>query len=328
MSAEQPLAIQSAVEGIASTARAIEENIERVIVGKRDTTRLLLAAYLAGLHVLLQDLPGTGKTTLVKALARSCGASYARIQFTPDLLPSDITGISIYNSEQGTFQFKEGPVFHQLILADEINRATPKVQSALLEAMEEHQVTIDGVSHPLPEPFTVLATQNPLEHEGTYPLPEAQLDRFALCLTLGYPSPDEEATMLRRAIGASPLHALEQVTSIEHIREARRAVTMIHVSDSMQRYIVSLAHATRSHPALKVGASPRASLMLLQLAQALAGINGREYVLPDDIKLLTPYVYRHRLTLTPEAAWDGVHPDQVIREILTSTPVPVGGETR
>ena len=308
---------------LADLAERIIENVEQVIVGKRTPTLLMLSAYLAGQHVLLQDLPGTGKTTLVKALAQSCGATYARIQFTPDLLPSDITGISILDPAQQEFRFKKGPIFHQLLLADEINRATPKVQSALLEAMEERQVTVDGISHPLPAPFTVLATQNPLEYEGTYPLPEAQLDRFSICLSLGYPSEDEETLLLQRA-GVQPLQELRQVTDMQQILRAQQTVQRIHVSQSLQRYIVSITQATRRHPTLRLGASPRASLSLMQLGQALAGIMGRDYVIPDDIKMLVPYVFRHRIILTPEASWDGRSTVQVVKEIMENTPVPVG----
>jgi MoxR-like ATPase len=309
----------------AARARRLVENVERVILGKAHSIRLVVIGLLAGGHVLIEDIPGVGKSTLARALARSVSCRFRRIQFTPDLLPADITGIAVYDQEQGHFAFRPGPIFANIVLADEINRTTPRTQSALLEAMNVSMVTVDGVSHPLPEPFLVIATQNPLEFTGTYPLPESQLDRFLLRIRLDYPTPEEEKTILEHRRIEDPLDRLEAVLHPEEIVEMAEAVRQVTVDESVLEYITTISARTRSHPRLFAGASPRASLGLFRAAQASAFVDGRDYVMPDDVKGLAPSVLAHRLLVkgrarTGQAAATAA---DVVGEILESTRVPV-----
>ncbi|HSH80191.1 MAG TPA: MoxR family ATPase [Herpetosiphonaceae bacterium] len=304
-------------------ARAIHENVSRVIVGKENVVDLLLTALLAGGHVLLEDVPGTGKTTLARAFAISLGLSFKRVQCTPDLLPNDISGVSVYHPPSGEFQFRAGPIFSNILLADEINRATPRTQSALLEAMGERQVTVDGVTYRLPEPFLLLATENPIEFEGTFPLPEAQLDRFLLQLTVGYPGLEDEARMLRTISGRHPIESLTPVASVEMLPALQETVSSIHVADAVVQYILRLVTATRGHLDVALGASPRASLALFRAAQAAAALGGRDFVLPDDVKRLVDPVLRHRLLLKAESGLRGRTAAAVLQEILAATAVEV-----
>ncbi|CAH0307766.1 MULTISPECIES: MoxR family ATPase [Bacillaceae] len=298
-------------------------NIEKVIIGKRDIAELSIVALLSGGHVLLEDVPGVGKTVMVRALAKSIGASFKRIQFTPDLLPSDVTGVSIFNPKEQEFIFRPGPIMGHIILADEINRTSPKTQSALLEAMEEASVTIDGVTRGLEKPFFVMATQNPIDYEGTYPLPEAQLDRFLLKMKMGYPGVEEEIEVLHRAQYTAPLEELESVITLDELIELQAEVKAVIVDDTIKRYIVELANQTRSHGGVYLGVSPRGSIALMKAAQAYALIQGRDYVLPDDVQYLVPFVFSHRLILKPEANYDGYDAGMVIHEIVATTQVPV-----
>ncbi|TKH06384.1 MoxR family ATPase [Peribacillus simplex] len=298
-------------------------NIEKVIIGKREIAELSIVALLSGGHVLLEDVPGVGKTVMVRALAKSIGASFKRIQFTPDLLPSDVTGVSIFNPKEQEFIFRPGPIMGHIILADEINRTSPKTQSALLEAMEEASVTIDGVTRGLEKPFFVMATQNPIEYEGTYPLPEAQLDRFLLKMKMGYPGVEEEIEVLHRAQYTVPLEELESVITLDELIELQAEVKAVIVDDTIKRYIVELANQTRSHEGVYLGVSPRGSIALMKAAQAYALIQGRDYVLPDDVQYLVPFVFSHRLILKPEVNYDGFDAGMVIHEIVATTQVPV-----
>ncbi len=304
-------------------AQTVRQSVARVIVGKAEATELLLVALLVEGHVLLEDVPGIGKTTLAKALARSLACSFARIQFTPDLLPSDVTGLAIYNQKSQEFEFRPGPVFNQVLLADEINRATPRTQSSLLEAMQERQVTTDGITYPLPRPFLVLATQNPIELEGTFPLPEAQLDRFLMQVRLGYPSEAEEEEILLRYQQADPLASLQPVVSEAEVLELQSQVREIHVSDDVRHYMAQVVRSTRDHPAVDLGVSPRGTLALFRSAQALAGLRGRSYVIPSDVQALCPPVLTHRVHISPQVRLRGRTPGQVIAEITESVPVPV-----
>ena len=312
----------SEIQEFAETAIA---NVERVIVGKRPVIELVLVALLCEGHVLLEDAPGTGKTMLARALAITLGLDFKRIQCTPDLLPGDVTGVSIFNQQTRQFEFRPGPVFTPVLLADEINRATPRTQSALLEAMGEGQVTVDGTSHALPRPFLVLATQNPIEFEGTFPLPEAQLDRFLMQLSLGYPSLQDEDAMLRLQQRAHPIETLGRAVDGGRLPELQRAVRAVGVADGVRTYILSLVHATRRSPVLALGASPRGSLALFRTAQARAALLGRDFVLPDDVKAVAPACLAHRMLVNPENALNGETSTGVVRELLTQVEVPVGG---
>ncbi len=300
------------------------DNIEKVIVGKRDTVRLAVSGLLCQGHLLIEDVPGVGKTMLARSLARSLGCEFSRIQFTPDMLPSDVTGVSIYNQVSQEFEFRPGPVMAQIVLADEINRATPKTQSALLEAMQERQVTVDGVSHQLPRPFMVLGTQNPIEYEGTFPLPEAQLDRFLLRVQLGYPSKEDEVSVLDRQQYQHPVDTLEPIVSVDELVAAQEAIKDIFVSPEVKRYIVELTNRTREHPDVYLGASPRGSLSLFRTSQARSAMDGRDYVLPDDVKALAIPALAHRIILNPAARLRDMNAEEVIRSILNQTPVPGG----
>jgi len=303
-------------------AQKIVENVESVIIGKRDQVELAVMTLMCGGHLLIEDVPGVGKTMLARSLARSSGCTFNRIQFTPDLLPSDVTGVSVYNQNTADFEFRPGPILSQIVLADEINRATPKAQSALLEAMEERQVTVDGFTHRTPDPFMVMATQNPIEYEGTFPLPEAQLDRFLIRLELGYPSQDNERSMMERQLHGHPVGELGQVCESQDILGLQAAVREVYVDILVQEYIVKLVDNTRSHSSVYLGASPRGSLSLQRLAQARALIDGRDYVLPDDVKRLVYPVLSHRIILNAQARVKGVTTKQVIQEVVDRIPVP------
>lgn len=308
---------------IADIASQLRENIQKVIVGKDEVINLALVAVLCEGHVLLEDVPGIGKTTLARALAVSLGCSFRRIQFTPDLLPSDVTGLSWFNQKIQEFEFRPGPIMSQVVLADEINRATPRTQSALLEAMQERQVTVDGVTRPVPRPFLVLATQNPIELEGTFPLPEAQIDRFLLRIAIGYPSEAEEATILDRFRLSDPLPSLTPVAAPEQILELQQQRRNVRVEISLRDYIVKVARATRKNQDVSLGASPRATLALFQAAQAWAAIQGRDYVIPDDVKWMAPHVLTHRMMLSPQAQLRGRQPQELVSGIVDTVPVPV-----
>ena len=304
-------------------ARTVQANVGRVIVGKAGVTELLLVGLLVKGHVLLEDVPGIGKTTLAKALARSLELSFARVQFTPDLLPSDVTGLSYYNQKRQEFEFRPGPVFSQMLLGDEINRATPRTQSSLLEAMQERQVTVDGQTYPLPRPFLVLATQNPIELEGTFPLPEAQLDRFLMQVRLGYPDEAEEDEILLRYQRDDPLVELQPVASAETVTAMQGRVREVHVSEDVRHYILQVVRATREHQAVDLRVSPRGSLALFKASQALAALRGRDYVIPSDVQYLCPPVLTHRVHISPQIRLRGRTPAQVVAEITESVPVPV-----
>ena len=309
--------------GVAESAAKIKANMEKVLVGKGGVIELTLAAILSGGHILIEDVPGIGKTMLARSLASSLDCSFKRIQFTPDLMPSDITGIHYYNQKTGDFEFRPGPIIAQVVLADEINRATPRTQSALLEAMGERQLTVDGVTMTLPAPFMVLATQNPIELEGTFPLPEAQLDRFLLRLRLGYPMEAEEDAILIRFHTGDPLAELEPVATGPEIAGFQEAIREIHFEPVLRNYVVQLVQATRCHPDVELGASPRATMGLYRCSQALAAIRGREYVVPDDVKTLAPYALAHRIILKSQARLRDRTSDSVIDEILSQVAVPV-----
>nr|WP_066390842.1 MoxR family ATPase [Neobacillus mesonae] len=305
------------------TIDKILANIERVMIGKRDVAELSLVALLAGGHVLLEDVPGVGKTMMVRALAKSVNASFRRIQFTPDLLPSDVTGVSIYNPKDMEFQFRPGPLMGNIILADEINRTSPKTQSALLEGMEEASVTIDGVTHKLQKPFFVMATQNPIEYEGTYPLPEAQLDRFLLKMKMGYPDVHEEIEVLNRAQKVPPIEDLYPVIDLDGLRSLQDEIKDVYVDETIKRYIVDIVNRTRGHGSVYLGASPRGSIALMKAAQAYAYMYDRDFVVPDDIQYLAPFVLSHRIILKSEAKFEGISAEEVMNRILARVPVPV-----
>jgi MoxR-like ATPase len=309
---------------VAQYANAITRNVETVIVGKRRQIELLMVALLCQGHILIEDVPGTGKTMLARAVAASMGIDFKRLQCTPDLLPNDITGVSVFNQQTNGFEFRPGPVFVNILLADEINRATPRTQAALLEAMQERQVTMDGVTRPLPAPFLVLATQNPIEYEGTFPLPEAQLDRFLMRLSLGYPETDDEIQMLRNLKKQHPIETIGQVVDGAELLDLHDVITDAHVDESLERYILTIVEATRSHPEIVLGASPRGSLALYKTSQALAVLQGRDYVIPDDIKTLTPLTLSHRLIVKPESQLRGRTAGTILSEILERAELDIG----
>jgi len=311
------------MDRVKETAQRVQANVSRVIVGKEETIELLLAALFCEGHVLIEDVPGIGKTTLAKTLAKSLGCTFQRIQFTPDLLPSDITGVSVFSQKTGEFEYRAGPLSAQIVLADEINRAGPRTQAALLEAMEERQVTVDGVTHALPRPFLVLATQNPVELEGTFPLPEAQVDRFLMRVALGYPEEDDERAILRRFRDTSPLTELEPVVSAGEILELQKLVRQVAVHPAIEEYIVRLTRGTRESEAIQLGASPRGSLALYHTAQALAAMQGRDFVLPDDVKRLIQPVLEHRIIATSQSRVRGRAVADMLKEIAERVPVPV-----
>jgi MoxR-like ATPase len=319
--------VEQNMADVQTFAESVISNIEKVIVGKRSSVELAVVSLLCQGHLLIEDVPGVGKTVLARSLARSLGCSFSRIQFTPDMLPSDVTGVSIYNQVSLQFEFRPGPVMAQIILSDEINRATPKTQAALLEAMEERQVTVDGTTHMLPRPFMVMATQNPIEYEGTFPLPEAQLDRFLLRLRLGYPALDDEIDILDRQQFRHPVLDLSQVVSEQELLDAQEAVKVVYIAPEVKRYMVELCRQTRNHPEVYLGASPRGSLALFRTGQARAALLGRDFVLPDDVKVLAKPSLSHRVILGPAARLRDLSADQIIDEILGKVPVP-GGDPR
>ena len=307
---------------VQAIATRIVENVERVIVGKRQSVQLTVLGLFCQGHILIEDVPGVGKTVLAKALAKSVGCEFRRIQFTPDMLPSDVTGVSVFNQKNLEFEFRPGPIHAQIVLVDEINRATPKTQSALLEAMEERQVTVDGSTYPLGPPFMVLATQNPIEYEGTFPLPEAQLDRFLLRIRLGYATKEQEIEVLERQQRVHPLEEIGQVVSVEELRTAQKAIKEIYVDDLVKEYIVDLVRETREHPDVYLGSSSRGSLALYRLGQARACLFGRDYVLPDDIKALAGAALGHRIIVGPAARIKDIEPEEIVQDILNRVPVP------
>ncbi|MBI2955557.1 MAG: MoxR family ATPase [Chloroflexi bacterium] len=315
------------IEKVRTLRDRARANIERVIIGKGEVVDLVLVAILCEGHLLIEDVPGIGKTMLAKSVARTLDCTFRRIQFTPDLLPSDITGLSFFNQKCQEFEFHPGPIFSQVVLADEINRATPRTQSALLECMEERQVTLEGETRVLPRPFLVFATQNPIELEGTFPLPEAQLDRFFLKLSLGYPSAQEEKAILKRFRDGSPLESLEGVITPEELLAVQRLCREVFVSEPLEEYIVAIVRASRDHDAVELGASPRGSLALCRAAQALAAINGRDYVIPDDVKRLAPAVLTHRLISSARTRLRGSSANEIVADVLRTVPVPVEEET-
>jgi len=312
------------ITNVQSLGTKLKDNLGKVIIGKDDTLELTIMAFLCQGHILIEDVPGVGKTMLARSMAKSLGCSFKRIQFTPDMLPSDVTGVSIYNQSTKDFEFRPGPLMAQIILGDEINRATPKTQSALLEAMEERQMTVDGTTYSLPVPFMVMATQNPIEYEGTFPLPEAQLDRFLMRIDLGYTSLSNEIKILEKQQLVHPIVELRPVVTIEEILQAQETVKQIHVSEPVKQYIVRMVRETREHPDVYLGSSPRGSLGLFRSGQARAALDGRNYVLPEDVKYLAPNVLPHRLVISPAARLTDVTSEKVLREILDSLPVPGG----
>jgi len=310
------------MQSVQAIAEKVINNVEKVIIGKHEEIKLTLVGLLCRGHLLIEDVPGVGKTMLARAIAKSIGCTFRRIQFTPDMLPSDVTGVSVFNQKTREFEFRPGPVMAQIVLTDEINRATPKTQSALLEAMQEQQVTVDGVTYPAPEPFLVLATQNPIEYEGTFPLPEAQLDRFMMRISLGYPSPEDEIAILDSQQYVHPVETLEQAIDVRELLDAQEKVKEIYVDSLVKEYIVALVNSTRDHPDVYLGASPRGSLALYKTGRARAALLGRDYVIPDDIKALAITTLAHRLIVSPSARIKEVDPRAVIEETLESVPVP------
>ncbi|MCZ2097797.1 MAG: MoxR family ATPase [Anaerolineae bacterium] len=307
---------------VQTVGERIVENVAQVIIGKRNEIRLTVLGLLCQGHILIEDVPGVGKTMLARALARSIGASFSRIQFTPDMLPSDVTGVSVFNQSTREFEFRPGPIMSQIVLTDEINRATPKTQAALLEAMEERQVTVDGNTYPLDDPFLVIATQNPIEYEGTFPLPEAQLDRFMLRIRLGYPSPQEEIAMLDSQQYEHPLRSIQQIVSLDDLLAAQRAVREVYLNHDIKNYIVNLVTTSRQHPDVYLGASPRGALALYRTTQARAALAGRDYVIPDDVKALAESTLAHRIIVGPNARIKDISASSIIHNILNTVPVP------
>lgn len=305
-----------------TTANRLVENVSRVIIGKQNEIKLIVLGFLCKGHILLEDVPGVGKTVMAKSIAASVGARFRRIQFTPDMLPSDVTGVSIFNQQTQEFEFRAGPIFSQIVLTDEINRATPKTQAALLEAMEEGQVTVDGQTYPLGEPFLVVATQNPIEYEGTFALPEAQLDRFIMRVHLGYPTPSEEITMLERQQHRHPVEEVQQVVSTEDLVKAQKSIREIYSNHDIKQYIISLVTATRNHPDVYLGASPRGAIALFRTSQAYAALEGREYIVPDDVKAMAEPTLSHRIIVGPSARIKEISPRSIVKQIINTTPVP------
>lgn len=318
--------MEQTVSNIKSFGGKVKENVEKVIVGKGDVVELVIVALLCEGHVLIEDIPGVGKTVLAKSIARSLGCTFHRIQCTPDLLPSDITGTYIFNQKTADFEFRPGPIMAQIVLTDEINRTTPRTQSALLEAMQERQVTAEGETKPLPRPFMVLATQNPIEQEGTFPLPEAQLDRFLIKIKIGYPSAEDDKLILSRFRQDDPLEELKSVVSSAELMQMQAACRNVHVAADVEDYIIRLVHATRKHPSVQLGASPRAMLALYHTSQVLAALRGRAYVIPDDVKYLTNVTLSHRIIPKAESSLRGASAEQALREVIDSVPVPVENE--
>ncbi|WP_420631601.1 AAA family ATPase [Candidatus Leptofilum sp.] len=309
---------------IEAVANTIVENVEKVIVGKRSAVQLTVLGLLCQGHILIEDVPGVGKTVLAKSLSKSVGCKFQRIQFTPDMLPSDVTGVSVFNQKSREFEFRPGPIHAQIVLVDEINRATPKTQSALLEAMEEKQVTVDGTTYPLEAPFMVLATQNPIEYEGTFPLPEAQLDRFLLRIQLGYPSKEQEMDILDRQQFKHPIESIEQAVSVNDLLDVQTAVKEVYIDNLVKEYIIEIVQQTREHPDVYLGSSSRGALALYRLSQARAAMFGRDYVLPDDVKALAGAALSHRIIVGPAARIKDIEPDVIVQDILDRVPVPGG----
>jgi MoxR-like ATPase len=307
---------------VAEVTERIAQNVGQVIIGKRNEVRLTILGLLCKGHILIEDIPGVGKTMMARALARAIGCTFSRIQFTPDMLPSDVTGVSIYNQRTNEFEFRPGPIMAQIVLADEINRATPKTQSALLEAMEEKQVTVEGVTYHMDNPFMILATQNPIEYEGTFPLPEAQLDRFMMRVQMGYPTPAEEIAILSSQQYQHPIHNLQQVIGVEDLIRAQQAITYVYVAEEIKQYIINLVTASRVHPDVYLGSSPRGSLALFRTSQARAAMAGRDYVIPDDVKQLAEVTLAHRIIIGPSARIKEISSRTIVREIVETTPVP------
>lgn len=307
---------------VQTVGERIVENVAQVIIGKRNEIRLTVLGLLCQGHILIEDVPGVGKTMLARALAKSIGASFSRIQFTPDMLPSDVTGVSVFNQSTREFEFRPGPIMSQIVLTDEINRATPKTQAALLEAMEERQVTVDGNTYPLDEPFLVVATQNPIEYEGTFPLPEAQLDRFMLRIRLGYPTPQEEIAMLDSQQYEHPLLGIQQIVSVDELLAAQSAVREVYLNHDIKNYIVNLVTTSRQHPDVYLGASPRGAIALYRTSQARAALAGRDYVIPDDIKALAESTLAHRIIVGPNARIKDISASSIVHSILNTVPVP------
>jgi MoxR-like ATPase len=310
------------MKSVRALATKLTENVEKVIVGKRDTVELTAICLLCQGHLLIEDVPGVGKTMLAKALSKSIGGQFKRIQFTPDMLPSDVTGTSIYNQKTGEFEFRPGPIMAQVVLADEINRATPKTQAALLEAMEERQVTVDGITRPLGQPFLVLATQNPIEYEGTFPLPEAQLDRFLMRISLGYPSREQQIAILDAQQYAHPIESLTQVTNADELLRVQEQLRAVYADPLIKEYIVNIVDTTRTHPDVYLGASPRGALTLYRASQARAALDGRDYVIPDDVKSLAHAALAHRVIISPAARIKGINANDILDEIMGKLPVP------
>lgn len=314
--------VERQVQLVQSVAERIAEHVGRVIIGKYNEILLTALGLLCRGHLLIEDIPGVGKTMLAKSLAQAIGCSFSRIQFTPDMLPSDVTGVSIFNQQTREFEFRGGPIMAQIVLADEINRATPKTQAAMLEVMEEQQVTVDGVTYYLEDPFLILATQNPIEYEGTFPLPEAQLDRFLLRIQLGYPRPEEEMDILSAQQYEHPIYQLAQAVTVDELRQAQEAVRQVYVADEVKRYIIDLALGTRRHPDVYLGSSPRGSLALFRSAQARAAMAGREFVIPDDVKALAEVTLAHRIIVSPVARVKDISSRSIVQELLARTPIP------